>query len=364
MFCGICGASPSVRPTAPEIQPQRSVARTDDHQSGLHEAPAVKSSSQGLASTTERQVSHAATSTSSSAQVSTASRPNSIFAFATLSLARSRFNALASNRRSSQGGAGALDATTEAQVHVAHVSALVNACNRHGGLHFLHEAGLRGTGLTNSAAFHEFCRARLGIRDPGIARTAVQLAGGGGGDSIHVAKLVAALRTTAAAPLAARPSAAFSASLVSGACPSEASSDCDTASVWHSRSVDDLAELLSMERDELHMLLQRHGFGFDDPAARQEVQALIRSIVHMDTSQLKLPQGLHAPHVFARHQEASMSYKVPVWSLRAMNQKARSGKLTRATSSAPPLLSRALASSPAVAAGRTSQRDASLQHGG
>lgn len=214
-----------------------------------------------------------------------------------------------------------------------HVSTLVNACNRHGGIHFLHEAGLRGTGVTNPAAFHDFCRSRLGIRDPTVARTAAQLVGSGS-ESIHVAKLVAVLRASHTQQAGRPPIGAASSHAGAAGCPSETSSDYD-AGALHSRSVDDLAELLHMDRDELHDMLQRYGFGGDDPAARQEIQEVIRRIVHMDATQFKLPQGLDAPHVCATHQEEAMSYKVPVWSLRAMNQKARSGRLSRATSSAP-----------------------------
>jgi hypothetical protein len=80
---------------------------------------------------------------------------------------------------------------------------------------------------------------------------------------------------------------------------------------------------MSMEQEELHSILLHNAIDPKAPEGQAEFQALINSLLLSDLTQIKLPQGLNAPHINAKYQQSQQSYRVPVWSLRALRQMKR-----------------------------------------
>jgi hypothetical protein len=207
---------------------------------------------------------------------------------------------------------------TPEEIAAMHIRTILDACAKHGGLGVLHEAGVRGTGITTAAAFHEFCRSRLGIRNPEVARTIVHLANAKD-SAIHISSLLGIVRSSVynSSPKPFQ----LSEPLESGNDrQNSGSSIADAQAETFPNSLAKLAHLMGMEEHELHSALLHSAIDLNASETRTEFKTLIKSLLASDLTQIKLPQGLHAPHINAQHHQEQMSYKVPVWSLRAMNQ--------------------------------------------
>ena len=80
--------------------------------------------------------------------------------------------------------------------------------------------------------------------------------------------------------------------------------------------MEDLAYIVNMDPKDLQQALE----GISEENMIQEMQSVLSEILASEAKYVKLPQGLAAPFVAARHREQAGSYRVPVWSLRAQAQ--------------------------------------------
>lgn len=213
---------------------------------------------------------------------------------------------------------------TSSQVTTA-AGAFVSACEAKGGLSVLEQ--ISQTGSTTVNEFCSFCQDRLQV-DQLVALAVLDVLDTTNG-VVNLHKLTAVLRLSVRSDNDMQTSCISSAASASP--DSRRVSIADTASLGRAGAqalaartvLDSLADLLDMGVDELRTLLQRSGMDPADASTRAAFQQMVDELIQSEAQFVKLPQGLNAPFVAARHREQNLGYSVPVWSLRAQLQAPR-----------------------------------------
>jgi hypothetical protein len=244
---------------------------------------------------------------------------------------RSIVQPVARHRRKSQLGMPASPTALDAAV-----TAIREACQEKGGLSVLHDCAPNGTATVPD--FCSFCVGTLQL-EPHVPLVLCDLVDTSN-DIVRMYKLISVIKATSA--LNSRRSTQMErCSLGVPGADSPITSSRGTESVLHPESspslmafgsgasaaivhmLNRLASLLDMQVADLRAALAHAGVDPTNRESRQAFRSLVHELIATEGQLVRLPQGLEAPFVAAHNKEGSLGYSVPVWSLRAMHQKAR-----------------------------------------